>query len=472
MPITDSSFYRTRNEILSEMLSQLQAAISDVYVGEDGVIRILLSIESVQLENLSLANQILLEDMFVQTASFTALKLHGQQYGVALNEGSLSRGSLLFFGDGNTYIPLNTICVYDPGTGIGVQFFVTTEDGTIPDPGVPTAPTAAAGAGPGISGDYEYIVTFVTAAGETLPSVESNIVSVSNQSVVLTNIPLGGPGTINRRIYRSHTGEQTFYGVMEILNNTATTYTDTMSDAVAATRALAPTSDTAYSIQLQAQSRVPGSDSNVAAGTITVVSEGPGGITNVYNPAPFTGGSDREDTESFRNRILEYVRAPQTGSPADLKVWAEEVDGVESATVFENDNLGTPTNGHATVRISGPAGAIPDATIQANVLAVLDARGIANIVYHVGTFTPVATNVTVDVTTDATYTLGDVTPGAQQAIINYINSLSVGGTLYLSGIVDAVFGLPGVADVVVTTPATNQTTTATQKRTPGTITIT
>jgi hypothetical protein len=33
--------------------------------------------------------------------------------------------------------------------------------------------------------------------------------------------------------------------------------------------------------------------------------------------------------------------------------------------------------------------------------------------------------------------------------------------MYLSGIVDSVFGQPGIIDVVVTTPATNQTTAAT-----------
>jgi uncharacterized phage protein gp47/JayE len=454
------------------MIAELQSKVQDVYVGEDGVLRIILEIESAQLENLSLANQILLEDMFVQSASFTALKLHGQQYGVALLEGTLSNGTILFTGDEGTYIPLNTTLVYDPGTGIGLQFFSTTQDGTIPAPGVPTEPTVAVGSSPGMSGDYEYAVTFVTAAGETLQGFDSDIVSVSNQKVDLSGISLGGPGTIARGIYRQKGGTGDYYRVASIADNTTTTYTDSMSDATALTQPIAPESDTAAGLVLNAQSIATGTAANVAAGTITVVSDGPGGITSCYNQAPFLGGSDPEDTESFRERILNFIRAPQTGSPDDLKVWAEDEPGVESATVFENDNLGTPTNGHVTVRISGPGGSVPDASIQANVLSAIEFRGIANVVYHVGTFTAVPTNVTVDVTTDSGYTLGDVTPGVQQAIINYINALPVGGTLYVAGLVDAIFGLAGVADVVVTTPASNQTTAATSKRTPGTITIT
>lgn len=330
----------------------------------------------------------------------------------------------------------------------------------------------AVGAGPGMTGDYEYVVSFVTAAGETLAGPDSTVVSVSNQSVNLSAISLGGPGTTARRIYRQKGGTGDYFRVAEIANNSATTLNDSMSDATAATQPIAPEFDTAHAVEIQAQSLTPGTEANVPANTVTIVSQGPGGIMLVSNPAPFTGGSDQENSEDFRQRILSYVRAPQTGSPGDLKVWAEDVQGVDTATVFENDNVGTATPGHVTVRIAGPNGGIPDATVQQNVLDAIKSHGIANITYHVATFAPVTTNVTVDVTTESTYTLGDVTAGVQQAISEYVNGLPVGGTLYVAGIVDAVFGLAGITDVVVTTPSSNQTTAATSKRIPGTITVT
>jgi len=144
------------------------------------------------------------------------------------------------------------------------------------------------------------------------------------------------------------------------------------------------------------------------------------------------------------------------------------VAGVDSATVFPN----TPAAGSVTVRISGPNGTVPDASVISATQAALAQQDLANVTIVVSAFTAIPTNVTVDVTTSGTYALADVTASVQQAISNYINSLSVGGTLYVSGIIDAVWGLAGIADVVVTTPATNQTTAADSKRTPGTISVT
>src|SRR4029077_7894345 len=127
------------------------------------------------------------------------------------------------------------------------------------------------------------------------------------------------------------------------------------------------------------------------------------------------------------------------------KAWAEAVPGVESATVFTN----TPAPGSVTVRISGPGGSVPSAQVITNVQAALAEQDLANITIIVAAFTSIATNVTVDVTTSGTYTLADVTPSVQAAITNYINSLPVGGTLYISGIIDSVFGMAGVADITV-----------------------
>jgi hypothetical protein len=101
----------------------------------------------------------------------------------------------------------------------------------------------------------------------------------------------------------------------------------------------------------------------------------------------------------------------------------------------------------------------------------LDAMDWANVTFHVGVFTPTVTAVTYDVTLDTGYTLLDVTPSVTQAANDYINSLDVGETWRHTGAEAAVWGLPGILDVVVTSPASNQATGATSKRTPGVITV-
>src|SRR5262245_33810117 len=100
--------FRSRTDILAEMLAELIGAIPDACTGEDGTTRIIFEIDAGQLENCFLAHQILLEDMFITTASLTALQRHGQQYGVDMKIGTQAIGTLKFLGDGGTYIPIGT----------------------------------------------------------------------------------------------------------------------------------------------------------------------------------------------------------------------------------------------------------------------------------------------------------------------------------------------------------------------------
>jgi uncharacterized phage protein gp47/JayE len=469
MPITEVSMYRARDDILAEMLAMLTAAIPDAYVGEDGNWRITFEIQAGQQENLYLANQLLLQDMFIQTASQSALQRHGDQYGLPMKLGTKAQGTLQFQGDGATYIPIGTEVGYDPGGGLDVIFFNSTTAGTIPNPGIPTAPTLAdAGAGALPAGTYEYAVTFVTASGETAIGIDSSSLAVAvNHNINLTAIPLGGPGTTARRLYRRVNGGA--WGLLAsasptLANNTTTTITDTGFAATSPP----PDVSTAQGITVNAEAQNTGVEGNVGVGTITVLTNTPSTLVGVTNPTAFTGGSDPEDTEDYRDRLLEWVRSPGTGSNDDLKAIAEGVSGVGSATIFEN----TPVAGTTTVRIAAPGGGIPSSTVIDAVQAALDAYDISNISIVVTTFNPVPTNVTVDVTTSGTYTLTDVTPSVQAAITDYINQLEVAATLKIAGIIDAVYGLAGISDIVVTTPATNQTTSAGDKRTPGTITVT
>lgn len=469
MPIADTTLYRQQQEIVADMLGQLLAAIPDAYTGDDGVLSIIFQIEAGQLENLYLAHQLLLEDMFIQTASYEALLLHGAQYGLQPNIGTQATGTLTFEGVGGTFIPTGTEVGYDPGGGLDEIFFMTTADGTVPNPGDPTAPTAAINATAGnLSGTYEYMVTFVTAGGETLPSPVSNPVSPVNQQVDLTAIPIGGTGTTKRRIYRDRNGLGNWRMIAEIANNTATTYTDNITSAAHDAGAQAPVVDTAHQVTVAGQAEDPGTEGNVGIGAITDLTNAPTDVIAVTNPTAFTGGTEPEDTEDFRVRLLAFAQNPYTGSASDLKTWAEAVDGVDSATVFPN----TPAAGSVTVRIAGPNGTVPSGAVVTAVQDALNAQDLANATIIVSTFTAVSTDVTVQVTLDSSFTLSDVLQSVTDAIANYINGLDAGGTLYISGIIAAVKSLTGIVDVVVSVPATNQTTAATSKRVPGTITVT
>jgi uncharacterized phiE125 gp8 family phage protein len=114
----------------------------------------------------------------------------------------------------------------------------------------PSAPTVALAATP-IAGNvdngaHRYLVTYVTADGETQGGVVSSAVTVAdktvNGKVALTDIPLGGSSVTARKLYRTAAGGSTYMLLATISNNTATTYTDNIADA--SLGAGAPTTNT------------------------------------------------------------------------------------------------------------------------------------------------------------------------------------------------------------------------------------
>ncbi len=103
----------------------------------------------------------------------------------------------------------------------------------------PTALTAAlispAAAGNVDNGAHRYVVTFVTAAGETEAGAVSSAVTVSdkttNGKVALTAIPTGGSLVTSRKIYRTTAGGSTYYLLTTLSDNSTTTYTDNTADS-------------------------------------------------------------------------------------------------------------------------------------------------------------------------------------------------------------------------------------------------
>ncbi len=471
MAVEADVIYRDRDTILDEMATALIARIPDAHIEEDGVFRLLFEIFANSLEGIYLASEIVRDNIFVQRANLFELRLHGEMHGLTIKPGTVSQGTLKFSGNGGIFIPTGASVFADVGAGDFV-YFETSADATLPIPGIPTACTATDStiAGNVVAGTYEYVVTYVTAAGETLQGASSTpLILAASRQVSLTAIPLGGTGTTQRKIYRSKNGGA-YQFVTTIANNSATTFTDNVLDA--SLGGAPPTVSTAEAITVAGIASEVGIEGNVAIGTITEIASAPDGVTDVINTTTFIGGSDEENMEEYRQRLLEFIQNPQTGSSADLATWAETIPGVEVATVFPNDNVGTPTNGHVTVRIAGPDGAIPSAQVIADTLAYLNSKDIVNVTIHVATFTQLSQAVTVDVTSSTGYTLADVTPSTQQAILDYISSIPVGGTMYRAGIIDSIYGLPGVLNVTVSVPASDVTSTATQKFIAGTITIT
>lgn len=101
----------------------------------------------------------------------------------------------------------------------------------------PGALTVALGSGAGNvdNGSHRYVVTFVTADGETQAGDISSSVTVAdktvNGKVSLSAIPVGGSIVTSRKIYRTTAGGSAYLLLATIADNTTTTYTDNIADS-------------------------------------------------------------------------------------------------------------------------------------------------------------------------------------------------------------------------------------------------
>ncbi len=111
---------------------------------------------------------------------------------------------------------------------------------------------------------------------------------------------------------------------------------------------------------------VPGAQGNTAENTIIRIPVSIPGISAVTNAEATTGGTDEEDDDTYRERILSKVREPATsGNCNDYIEWATSVSGVGHVTVVPLWN----GNGTVKVIVTDTDGNPASSDIIANVTA-------------------------------------------------------------------------------------------------------
>ncbi|MGF9909494.1 baseplate J/gp47 family protein [Brevibacillus porteri] len=157
---------------------------------------------------------------------------------------------------------------------------------------------------------------------------------------------------------------------------------------------------------------------NVPAGAINLVAQA--GFDFVTDAVVYKSGTDIEDDEVYRQRILDRKRNPgKGGTESDYKLWAESVNGVVSALVIPL-NRG---NGTVDIVITGVNG-LPDQTVINECQSFIDTKtpaGMADGGVKVLAPTPVSVNVTIQKSIWAPgYSLATGAVIIQSAITEYI----------------------------------------------------
>lgn len=99
-------------------------------------------------------------------------------------------------------------------------------------------------------------------------------------------------------------------------------------------------------VDIKAECRETGTIGKVSQNTVTVLLGSINGIKSVTNKESFKGGTDIEDEEHFRERVLVAEQEDKlSGANSDYIRWAKEVDGVGYAYVVAE------WNGAGTVKV-------------------------------------------------------------------------------------------------------------------------
>ncbi|NNV04649.1 baseplate J/gp47 family protein [Brevibacillus sp. MCWH] len=224
----------------------------------------------------------------------------------------------------------------------------------------------------------------------------------------------------------------------------------------------------------------PGTKGNVAANTITIVSNPNENITSVTNPSPTTGGRERETDAEFLERYQQTLSGLGSTSTDSIRAELLKLNGVRAAVVIENtqstpDTAGRPPKSISTYVLGGNANEIAQVIFQKKAagieaygteqVQVYDLAGYPHTIgFSWATEVPMAIQLTIQ--------KNDRFPsdGVQQVkteLIKYIGGEDADGTFYtglnmgeavvFSKLINQVYKVDGVDDVQLLVGVKGQT---------------
>ena len=193
----------------------------------------------------------------------------------------------------------------------------------------------------------------------------------------------------------------------------------------------------------------PGAAGNAAAGTILTMAVAPVGVSRCSNPEGFTGGTDKEDDEKLRERVLEtYRRLPNGANAAFYEQGALSFPEVTAVAVLPK-RRGTGT---VDVVVATAAGA-PDEELLETLTADFQER--REIAVDVQVLAPKEKMVDVSVTVAAKEgsDAASVQTAVEQALRSWFNGGLLGQDVLRARLGAVIFGVEGVENYDLTAPA-------------------
>jgi uncharacterized phage protein gp47/JayE len=228
------------------------------------------------------------------------------------------------------------------------------------------------------------------------------------------------------------------------------------------------------SVSVTVRAEAPSAAYNVGNGTITTLITALAGVT-VANPDPGTGtwittqGANVETDLALRARCRARWPTLGTGTPSvAYALWARTADPSITRTRVR---VSSTVAGQVEVYLAGSSGPVgaPAVTNATNYIAprvplcvTALVQSAAAVAVTVTATVYVKTALLSTATAQCTSNLTALFSGGTSNLGEVLPGIDIGGTVYLSAIIEQLMQADGVRNVVVTTPATDTALTATQ----------
>ena len=193
------------------------------------------------------------------------------------------------------------------------------------------------------------------------------------------------------------------------------------------------------SVTVTVQASVAGAAGNVQAGAIALIASAISGIDTVTNAASFTNGIDAETDAALKARFANYIASLSKATLPAVEYAISSVQQGLSYSVTENSTLGGVYEpGHFLVVVDDGSGA-PPSTLLSTVYAAVDQMRPIGSTFEVHGPTLVGCTIGLTISVSVGASKPAIIGPVAQAIQSYVDALPIGGTLYLTRVVQIAY---------------------------------
>ena len=212
-----------------------------------------------------------------------------------------------------------------------------------------------------------------------------------------------------------------------------------------------------------AEAEDTGEITNVEPNTITIVYNPDESIISVTNPEKASGGQDYEEDAQYRARLIAENANRPSPTLNGVRSALLNVQGVREVNIVENqfataDKYGNPPYSVHIYCLGGNKQDIADCLIEHLAVGItltgttycdaIDATGNQKRVYFdFATDRPIS--VQVKLKTNAEWNADEGSDYVKETVVDFINQLQMGDTVYLTKLYPQIYAIPGIDDAKI-----------------------